>query len=746
MLRRTTLSIFTFLLLACGMGSAQADSTTFYNKGTDKFWAVSGTATDNQATCFASSQMTDGSIIEIHRSLIDGELWIYVKDVLWNMNPQGSGTLRWNNYDASNKVIGGADFKFNAQSKNSLEILQIEEKGFLNTIQNTKYFTLVMPDNLQNITFSFESTGSSAVAAMRECITKNESKYRKSGGSTPASGGSSAPPASSGDIESALNIWEKRIVQEGLILAGYYNGFADGNFGKTTRDAITKYQKESQRPATGKLAAKDAVELAVFALDIQNKINWQPLKTRTGMSIYYPAAVLTLDRNDSAWGGEILDTQDRKLSLMTFRVNMSLNEVMSELTNRAQGQKTTITYQLVKPNFFIIAGRVNGQAFYARAEQRGKEVRGYDLGWIEQGDTKIYENISVLMSSSFYPFGDDAAKGEPTFPTLLKLIKESGGKSSGGGNTGGNAGSNTTNSGSGQEIIEQRDGALPPPRDGSLVTSDGRGLRFVYHYYPPQTPSLQYAFKWAGSEHLLSSIPEISTLDGAFVLPRQLNYSAEECGTVNAFYNPGDSFIVLCYEMIDSLYTMAEGLSKGMKDPKKFIAEFIRDNVRFILLHETGHALIDMLKLPAVGREEDSVDQLATIMLLKMNTETENERARILKLNSVWFQVNSSKTNPTMAHYADEHSLDAQRYFNMLCLAYGSGAKPYNVLVTNGTLPQARAARCGDEYNKILNSWLRLLDPHFSPRVLNAMDTNSKNNSSGKNSLEWDGKSNPFAD
>ena len=35
-----------------------------------------------------------------------------------------------------------------------------------------------------------------------------------------------AAETSSAAIEDSLNIWEKRLVQEGLILLGYYNGFA----------------------------------------------------------------------------------------------------------------------------------------------------------------------------------------------------------------------------------------------------------------------------------------------------------------------------------------------------------------------------------------------------------------------------------------------------------------------------------------------------------------------------------------
>ena len=46
--------------------------------------------------------------------------------------------------------------------------------------------------------------------------------------------------------------------------------------------------------------------------------------------------------------------------------------------------------------------------------------------------------------------------------------------------------------------------------------------------------------------------------------------------------------------------------------------EFAIGNVLFVLLHETGHALISDLEIPVLGREEDAADQLATVMALKM--------------------------------------------------------------------------------------------------------------------------------
>ena len=43
---------------------------------------------------------------------------------------------------------------------------------------------------------------------------------------------------------------------------------------------------------------------------------------------------------------------------------------------------------------------------------------------------------------------------------------------------------------------------------------------------------------------------------------------------------------------------------------------FVLGNTVFILYHELGHALIDQLGLPVLGREEDAADNLASIMMI----------------------------------------------------------------------------------------------------------------------------------
>lgn len=607
-----------------------------------------------------------------------------------------------------------------------------------------------------------------------------------------------AQAAGASSIEGSLNVWEKQLVQEGLILLGYYNGFADGQFGGRTRDAISKFQTDRHRDATGEVGPADALELGGQALDLQEKIGWQALANpKSGISLSYPSGFLT-KRQDNDSGGETLISADARVKLTTLRFpNAGAGGIDKLFQTLSHEDGSKITYQFRKGSLFILSG-INGQTkFYSRFEQQDDEVRGYDLSWQADKDGEIFDNISILISNSFYPFGGNPNQGQPSYPTLIALAKQNGGADASGGDAssgdngsddsqtasngaggnasngaGGNGGSDTsatTKNADGTStpdmtvlsndkdgVVEVRSDALSPEK-GQLTTSDGRGMRFIYHYLPPDNPAYKYAYQWAVDTHLFASIPELDAMDGLFVLPHYLHYVTRECGQVNAFYNKDDSSVSLCYEMIDSLLKMGQGLSKGSPNAKALSAEFVRDNVRFILLHESGHAMIDLLDLPAVGREEDSVDQLATVLLLMNVTggdESTNDIARVLQLAATWFKVGAaSSDSPDMAVFADEHSLDAQRYFNLLCITYGLDPDGFQGIVNQGMLPKARADRCPDEASKIQRSWARLIVPHFAPRYQPKDDgtpanSNGANNAApaqqDENPLEWDRKSNPF--
>jgi hypothetical protein len=78
-----------------------------------------------------------------------------------------------------------------------------------------------------------------------------------------------------------------------------------------------------------------------------------------------------------------------------------------------------------------------------------------------------------------------------------------------------------------------------------------------------------------------------------------------------------------------------------------------------------------------------------------------------------WFQLQAAEDAHTTPFW-DEHAFDAQRYYNVMCLIYGSNPERYASFLSDGTLPFSRAARCEEEYDRIRRAWHRLLRPYVA--------------------------------
>lgn len=596
-------------------------------------------------------------------------------------------------------------------------------------------------------------------------------------------------------VERMLNVDELKLLQEGLVWLGFYNGWVDGNFGQGTRDSIARWQRDNGEPPSGEFTDQQALRLASTALSLREKVGWQTVFEPTShITVAYPSKLMTKS-SKSDQGGINLDSADGKVSMMTVRIpDLAPGQINGFYDQLASDANTRITYNFRRDNLFITTGDRGNHKFYSRYEQRGSEIRGYDLIWSADFDPQM-QAMAVLISNSFEPFNPDGKPAEPDYSNLVALAKSMGNGQQGQGNTaqqapqqqqprgetgypgqggggfpgqggtasggggypaqGGNnasggggypaQGGNTTgggypnqggNASTGGGAPTQSGGGFPgqpgagnsapaqtpsnPPAAAGqtqLVSADGRGLRFTYDFEPPKTAALRPAYQYAMDSDIFLRNPEIDAMDGLFVLPRPLHYVAAECGAVNAFYSPRDSAVILCYEMLDYLKKSADALNK--KGDPQFVDDYIKSNMRFILLHETGHALIDLLALPATGREEDSVDQLAaTAILMRVSDrESTDEIAKTLQMAAIWFGTNGSAGDGKDAGvFADEHSLNEQRYFNLLCMVYGHDPEGYAGIVQNGMLPKSRAARCPDETRKIFAAWSRLLVPHFAPR------------------------------
>lgn len=190
-------------------------------------------------------------------------------------------------------------------------------------------------------------------------------------------------------------------------------------------------------------------------------------------------------------------------------------------------------------------------------------------------------------------------------------------------------------------------------------------------------------------------------LDEAFLIPRDLRIGLVECSQPNAFYDPAQAAIILCYELITTLVRTYQPFVASEAD----LTAVVLQTTYFVLYHEVGHALIDLLNLPVTGREEDAVDQLATLVLLEAGVSGREAALR----GANWFALNAQRSGGRTVFW-DEHSLDQQRYFNVLCWVYGSNPTEQAALLATGWgLPQQRAARCPGEYARMFGAWEAIL-------------------------------------
>jgi hypothetical protein len=217
----------------------------------------------------------------------------------------------------------------------------------------------------------------------------------------------------------------------------------------------------------------------------------------------------------------------------------------------------------------------------------------------------------------------------------------------------------------------------------------------------------------------------VKELNATFKLPHDIFISFEECGHANAYYDPNEKQIQMCYELIENFYNIfkEEGKSSEKLDDE-VAGAFV-----FIFFHELGHAVIDAWDLPITGKEEDAVDQLSSVLLIEAIDSGEEMAFN----GALSFALQEDEITED-SDFAGQHSFNKQRFFNITCLIYGNNPEKYDPLVSDEILPQARAATCSDEYQKSRKAWFSLLAPY----IKNA-NTETENKSADDLSGLWRG-------
>ncbi len=229
--------------------------------------------------------------------------------------------------------------------------------------------------------------------------------------------------------------------------------------------------------------------------------------------------------------------------------------------------------------------------------------------------------------------------------------------------------------------------------------------------YAPSSNPLHEQFRAVLEEHRVFELVA-QGLNQTIRMPRTVDIHLVDCGVVNAFYDPSRHRIIVCYELLAYFVD----IFKGNVASDDQLGQAVIGATLFGFYHELGHALIHQLELPAMGREEDSADQIATLLLM----EAGDDGVGMALSGAYWFHLQQKAGNQTP--FWDEHAFDGQRYYNILCLIYGADPAKYAGFVSSGNLPEARAVRCQEELTKVKSSFTRLMAPHLTNRPPDQID------------------------
>jgi hypothetical protein len=237
----------------------------------------------------------------------------------------------------------------------------------------------------------------------------------------------------------------------------------------------------------------------------------------------------------------------------------------------------------------------------------------------------------------------------------------------------------------------------------STAFASDKTNQIEFAYKAPKDRDLVNVYKDMKERRVLERLQEFLS---PFRLPQPVKFTFQSCdGEDDAFYF--ENHVTLCYELIEELQwakpkkTTGDGVAPHDAVAGPFFS---------IALHEFAHAFFDLHSVPIFGREEDAADQLAAYIILLLDKTV---ASRLIKGTAYTFLTESKEQkSKSTIEFASEHGTAEQRYYNVLCLAFGSDQNHLSELRSKKILPEYRAEACQDEFEQIEDAYRAVILPH----------------------------------
>ena len=232
-------------------------------------------------------------------------------------------------------------------------------------------------------------------------------------------------------------------------------------------------------------------------------------------------------------------------------------------------------------------------------------------------------------------------------------------------------------------------------------------------YVPPKDPKYLTPYRLVQQRGALEMMKKVFT---PLRLPAPVTIRTMGCdGVSNAWYQRenGRPTLSICYEYLVEIWNV---MPKESAAAMVTAGDAVVGQLFFALAHEFGHAVFDIFDIPVFGREEDAADQFATYIMLQFG---EDRAHRLITGAAFSYRefIKNHKQKPTVSvpllTFSSDHGAPEQRFYNLLCLAYGYDAKLFERVATE-YLPQSRARSCRYEYVVLRYAFKQLVVPHLN--------------------------------
>lgn len=198
-------------------------------------------------------------------------------------------------------------------------------------------------------------------------------------------------------------------------------------------------------------------------------------------------------------------------------------------------------------------------------------------------------------------------------------------------------------------------------------------------------------------------------------LPSKLTITADQCGAAQALYRPQGP-VTVCYEYIALIEQYApagryavtrEGATLLTKEAA-IAGAFVH-----VALYEVANAAFDIFRIPIWGNRNDAADYVAGMIMLEFGDDV----AWLTLLGTSWFFAQRGFVG--QGDFTDVvQPIDAKRYYNFMCIAYGGNPAKFGFIVKNVDLPKGRVNFCAQDYRKLRHSFIETIMPHIDQDLL----------------------------